>query len=148
MSVGQSSIVTHYAKSSMGDALCGAQWPDGGITAWKDDTTCPRCLALLAAIVPPTSIRTGIRRAETDLASVVTNLSVWEGRGGLATCGQARQECGARALAQLGDVIEALTDWRDALSSALVAFAPRAEDVQADAEDNTTAEAYRTGRDF
>jgi hypothetical protein len=37
----------HYAKSSMGDALCGAEYPDGMITAWEDDTTCPRCLYLL-----------------------------------------------------------------------------------------------------
>lgn len=39
----------HYAKSSMGDALCGVDYDGPGrITAWKDDTTCPRCLDLLA----------------------------------------------------------------------------------------------------
>jgi hypothetical protein len=129
------SKVTHYAKSSMGHALCGADYPRN-IAVWKKaDTTCPRCLGLLAAVTPPTSIRTGIQLAETDLGSVVTNLSIWEGRGDWSTFREkARQESGARALAQLGDVIEALTDWRDALSTALPAFAPAAEDDQADAE--------------
>lgn len=46
---------THYAASSKGDALCGAdwQWPVEEIAALKTDTTCPACLAKLAELLAP-----------------------------------------------------------------------------------------------
>jgi len=45
-------LVTHYARSSMGDALCGAEYRRSeGITALRVDTTCQACLSLLAELV-------------------------------------------------------------------------------------------------
>jgi len=65
--------VTHYAKSSMGDAFCGSE--TGGVSAWvdlgpevDDQVTCADCLAIIAECThaaPPVNMAlawAGIRR--------------------------------------------------------------------------------------
>lgn len=86
---------------------------------------------------PPSSIRQGAERAQSDLGVVAVNLTAWEGSG-WAVSADERQRAGERALSQLADVIESLTDWRDALAQGLAAFdvrvvEPAADDDQDDA---------------
>lgn len=115
----QNSTLTHYTTTPNGAARCDAS-DTAHVSPYPDEVTCPACLPIATADQHATTIRAGVERAANGLSSAVTNLSMWEGRGQwIASPEQTRREAAERALGQLGDVIDALTGWRDTLSSEL-----------------------------